>query len=178
MARLPVPGTDSAEWGNLLNEFLRVAHSDDGKLRVPLTTYWTSAIGAITTDPTLSLVRGFFGDTLEVTCTSTGDLKWISFPLLLPSDRRIKKVLVSYQLTNSLSFISQVRLSKEVLPPSALVVHDDGTDLTSTAPALYESSVGDVVIDGAITLSLRLNFASTADKIAIGALGIALGGES
>ena len=33
MARLPVPGTDDDAWGALLNEFLRVAHREDGALR-------------------------------------------------------------------------------------------------------------------------------------------------
>jgi hypothetical protein len=175
MPRLPIPGTDTEHWGDLLNEYLRVAHRDDGTLKIPDTTYWTTAIGAITTDPTLILLRGNFGNTLEVRCNSTGDLKWISLPLLLPADRVIKNVRVCYQLTNSLSFISQVRLSKETLPPSALVVHDDGTDLTSTAPTIYDSSVGNVAIDGAITLELRLNFASTSDRILVGAIGIVLG---
>ncbi len=33
MARLPVPGNDEGTWGTLLNEFLRVAHREDGTLR-------------------------------------------------------------------------------------------------------------------------------------------------
>lgn len=30
MARLPVPGGDSGQWGAILNEFLKAAHNDDG----------------------------------------------------------------------------------------------------------------------------------------------------
>lgn len=33
MPRLPIPGSDTDEWGILLNEFLRVAHQEDGTLR-------------------------------------------------------------------------------------------------------------------------------------------------
>ena len=33
MPRLPMPGSDGDEWGILLNEFLRVAHQEDGTLR-------------------------------------------------------------------------------------------------------------------------------------------------
>lgn len=33
MPRLPVPENDADQWGTLLNEFLRVAHRDDGTLR-------------------------------------------------------------------------------------------------------------------------------------------------
>lgn len=33
MARLPTPGSDSGQWGNILNEFLEVAHNADGTLK-------------------------------------------------------------------------------------------------------------------------------------------------
>lgn len=33
MARLPVPGADTNVWGEVLNEFLRQAHNDDGTLK-------------------------------------------------------------------------------------------------------------------------------------------------
>lgn len=33
MARLPQPGSDEGQWGNILNEYLRVAHADDGSLK-------------------------------------------------------------------------------------------------------------------------------------------------
>jgi len=33
MARLPTPGSDSGTWGNVLNEFLEVAHNTDGSLK-------------------------------------------------------------------------------------------------------------------------------------------------
>ena len=33
MARLPMIGADNDNWGALLNEFLRIAHHEDGRLR-------------------------------------------------------------------------------------------------------------------------------------------------
>lgn len=33
MPRLPVPGSDDGQWGDLLNAFLRVEHNDDGSLK-------------------------------------------------------------------------------------------------------------------------------------------------
>lgn len=33
MARLPVPGSDSGTWGNVLNDFLSVEHNADGTLK-------------------------------------------------------------------------------------------------------------------------------------------------
>lgn len=34
MARLPTPGGDSGDWGSILNEFLKVAHEDNGELKL------------------------------------------------------------------------------------------------------------------------------------------------
>lgn len=33
MARLPVPGSDSGQWGQILNDFLKVEHTDTGELK-------------------------------------------------------------------------------------------------------------------------------------------------
>src|SRR5664279_407899 len=33
MTRLPTPGGDSGDWGNILNAFLEVAHNPDGTLQ-------------------------------------------------------------------------------------------------------------------------------------------------
>ena len=43
MARLPTPGGDDGNWGDILNDFLDVAHNTDGTLK-------SSAVGA--TGPT------------------------------------------------------------------------------------------------------------------------------
>ena len=80
----------------------------------------------------LEVTRGGFGNTLRVTTQQTGDLQWLSLPLIVQDNLKIKAVTVCYHLSDSGSFISQVRLSEETTPPSATVMHDDGTDLTST----------------------------------------------
>ncbi len=82
---------------------------------------------------------------------------------------------VCYLDSSASSFVSQVRLSKETLPSSALVVFDDPTDLTSTASVCASSNAGGITIDGAFTLGLRMDFASTVDTVSIGAVGIELG---
>ncbi len=33
MARLPKPGSDQGKWGEILNEYLSVAHDDNGNLK-------------------------------------------------------------------------------------------------------------------------------------------------
>lgn len=33
MPRLPIPGSDRGQWGDVLNEYLRVSHNEDGTLK-------------------------------------------------------------------------------------------------------------------------------------------------
>ncbi len=33
MPRLPIPGSDGGQWGNILNEYLSVSHNSDGSIR-------------------------------------------------------------------------------------------------------------------------------------------------
>ncbi len=47
MARLPIPGSDEGTWGAMLNEFLRVAHREDGTLRGVLGVVNVKDYGAI-----------------------------------------------------------------------------------------------------------------------------------
>jgi hypothetical protein len=47
MSRLPVPGSDDGTWGDVLNDFLLVAHNDDGTL---VTSALDDAGAVLTTD--------------------------------------------------------------------------------------------------------------------------------
>jgi hypothetical protein len=143
-------------------------------------TVWISPLNFVVSEGTpdweaLSISRGFSGNTIRLKSERTGDLRWIALPLTIPTDLKIKKLIVCYQVLNSRSFISQIRLSEQKEPPSATVIHDDPTDLTSTTPACYESNVGGLQSQKAITLGLRLNFGDASDHIDIGAIGVLLG---
>ena len=46
MPRLPVPGADAGGWGELLNEFLRVAHQEDGTLKAHVSVHNVRDFGA------------------------------------------------------------------------------------------------------------------------------------
>src|ERR1051326_8698570 len=48
MARLPQTGQDDGSWGDILNDYLSVAHGADGKLKDNSVTATTIAPGAIT----------------------------------------------------------------------------------------------------------------------------------
>ncbi|MCA9903238.1 MAG: collagen-like protein [Anaerolineae bacterium] len=143
-------------------------------------TIWYSPLAMIADEnaaghTNLELVRATSGNTLRVTTQQAGDLQWLNLPLIVQDNLAIKAVIVCYDLSSASSFISQVRLAEETVPPSALVVHDDGTDLTSTDPVCAESAVNNYQPNGALGLSLRLNFANTTDRIDIGAIGLRVG---
>jgi hypothetical protein len=113
------------------------------------------------------------GDEQQVTTDQVGDLQWVVYPLQLSNQSKIRQVITCYKLDSANSFISQVRLARSKIPPTATVVYDDGTDLKSTAGACHNGKVvSGISISGEITLSLRLNFAATSNAIDIGAIGL------
>jgi hypothetical protein len=113
------------------------------------------------------------GDEQHVTTDKVGDLQWVMLPLQLPNSAKIKRVITCYKLDAATSYISQVRLATSTVPPTATVMYDDGTDLTSTTGVCrYGTTVSPIPVNGEFTLSLRLNFGSTSEAIDIGAIGI------
>jgi hypothetical protein len=136
-------------------------------------TIWLSPTDFVTGDPTLKMSYPFVSHpSTVVTCTIPGDLKWVSMGLPLPSEITIEEVTICYELSNSQSFISQVRLVEMTTPNQALVRHDDPTDLKSTSSTCYSSKVADLAPTKAVTLELRLNFQNTKDQIRLGAVGV------
>ena len=137
-------------------------------------TIWLSPTEYITGDPTLQISYPFVShpETI-VTCTTPGDLKWLSMGLRLPPRVRIEELKICYQVSNPTSYISQVRLLVMDTPDQANVIYDDGTDLKSTEPACYISQVGGKVPtpDMAVTLALRLNFQHKTHEIMLGGVG-------
>lgn len=112
------------------------------------------------------------GPSVDVFATAPGDFQWISIPVTVPSDVQINSVTLCYQLSNAASYISQIRLIEMTAPPTASIQLDDPTDLTSTTSTCITSAPAGLVPAGTITLSLRLNFASTTDVITIGGVGL------
>jgi hypothetical protein len=92
----------------------------------------------------------------------------------------VRKVRVCYEVANTSqdtpSFITQIRLAQVQNPPSsAVVMLDDGTDLTDPGPVCVSSAATSIDPGlGPLLLSLRLNFGDTADKIVIRGLGLRL----
>ena len=101
------------------------------------------------------------------------DFQWVLLGLTVPSGTQVKGVVVCYQVIGAKStYISQVRLTQMTTPDSALVQHDDSTNLTSTAPVCYKSAVNGFTVNGTITLGLKMVIGERGNKILVG--GIAL----
>ena len=103
-----------------------------------------------------------------------GGNKVVQRALEVPPGYTIKGVRVCYELTDARSFISQIRLAQvEPTPLSARIALDDGTDLTDPGPTCADSAATNVDASaGAVLIHLRVNFANTADRIAL--RGVAL----
>jgi hypothetical protein len=101
------------------------------------------------------------------------DYQWVLLGLTVDSGTEIEGVVVCYQVFGAkTTYISQVRLTEMTTPDSTVVVHDDPTNLASTAAVCYKSQVDGHTVGGAITLALKMVFGQTQDKIVVG--GIAL----
>jgi hypothetical protein len=103
-----------------------------------------------------------------------GGNKVVETGLSVPPGYLVEGVRVCYELSSEASFISQIRLAQVQDPPStATVVLDDATDLTSPGPVCADSAVTSVnPADGAVLLSLRVNFGDIGDRIVV--RGVAL----
>lgn len=113
------------------------------------------------------------GDEAYVTTDTAGDLQWVTYPLQISNQLKIKQVITCYKNDHATSYISQVRLGRSKIPPTATVVYDDAANLTSTGGACRNGIiVSPITVSGEITLSLRLNFSATAHAIHLGAIGI------
>lgn len=99
------------------------------------------------------------------------DFQWMN--LGLPWDNTsVTSVVVCYAITGSgQTYISQTRLTTMTLPNSATVMLDEPTNRTSTTPVCY-SVPANFTPNGALTLSLKVVFGSTSDRITIGLVSV------
>lgn len=119
---------------------------------------------------------------LVVHSTTTGETasgggnKVVHMAVAVPPGHLVTGVRVGYELTDARSHISQIRLAQVQDPPkTAAVLLDDATNHLDVGP-IYVNSTGTTInpSDGALLLSLRVNFGDTGDRIAIRAVGLHL----
>lgn len=77
MARLPVPGSDSGTWGQVLNDYLSVSHDSDGSIKASAVDT-TALQDASITSAKLDTGSGTNGQVLTKNSSATGGFEWTS----------------------------------------------------------------------------------------------------
>jgi hypothetical protein len=136
-------------------------------------TIWVNPLPLTTSDESMIIETNYSGlGTVKVTTTQAGDYQWVQLGLNLPSTVEIQSVQLCYELMESSSYISQIRIGKMTTPGTALVVYDDPTDLTDIGPTCITSYDTTPLVEATMTLGLRLNSATPGAWYLIGAIGI------
>lgn len=172
MPRLPSPGSDTNNWGALLNEFLQTGHYADGTTRMPEVTYTVSPLIATTATSQFSLIPGAALDIVSSAAVN-GD---VFFPLTLPGNVRVTNVTLSYRVSNASTSIKRVRILQHLPTLGGVVAFDSpvGVVLDSTTSTTYQASTTTLSIPvvGPLTLLLFCSFADPSHIIRIGPIGI------
>jgi hypothetical protein len=192
---LPQPPGLPAEVGQIDNQTTPTTTipsqvPSEDQLTQPTGVMWVNHLSLLPGDETVSTfynaITSGIGDGLSglvIGSTTPGETspgggnKVVETALQVHPETVIIGVRICYELSNSTSFISQIRLSQVQDPPrTALVILDDPTDLNNPGPTCVNSQETSVnATQGPILLSLRLNFGSTSDLIVIRGLGLLLG---
>lgn len=164
-------------------------HEGRGEARVQWVNHFDLLSGdpSVTRTSSLSTNSGVGGGltALVIGSSTTGEIdsfggnKVVQMALELQPKTRIVGVRLCYELTDpgaGGSYVDQIRLAQIQNPPStALVLLDDATAQNASGPTCVDSALASPPInaeDGSVLLSLRVNFRSTSDLIAIRALGL------
>ena len=137
-------------------------------------TIWLSPLSFVGETSDVNIVPSIFTNinSAAIASNNLGVNQAVLLGLNLSSNQKIDSLIIHYQLSNSASFINQIRITEMTNPSFASVIFDDGTDLTSTTSARYSTFIGSGTVNGTITLVLFLNFADPGDVIYIGAIGV------
>src|SRR5919199_3782521 len=162
MARLPIPGSDDGTWGQVLNDFLAVAHDGDGGIKADAVDSSAlqdnSVSGAKLQDNTVSAAKlnvtgGSNGQVLTKNSSLSGGMEWASSAGVPDADASTKGII---QLTGDLG----------------------GTAASPTVPGLTSKASTSTTISAGTGLTgggdlstnrtLSANFGTTAGTIAQG----------
>jgi hypothetical protein len=150
---------------------------------------WINHLGFLAGDPSVAVSfnavnsnvgGGLSGLIIESSTTGAfaqgGGGKGVETGVEVPPGYLIKGVRLCYELSNSRSFVSQVRLAQLQNPPStALVLLDDPTNLTNPGPVCVNSQSTSINPGtGGVRLSLFVDFGDTSDRIVIRGVGLIL----
>ena len=129
---------------------------------------------------------------VQVSSAATGTGHWIHLPLDLPAGSNngrgsshtlfVMGVEICHQETSdtppSTSFIDTIRFTKLESPLGSEIEHEDETDFMSETPVCLQSIVPfPFPVEGAVTLSLNLDFEKLDDVFNFGTIRILLAGQ-
>ena len=139
------------------------------------TTFWHNATELMPQDSNVIITPGTSANSMDVKMDIV-DTRFIVLPLTLPSDRFVRSITICYQTTSANTFITQISLTRMTTPTASIPFLDDLTDLASTTPTCYTSTVTtappNYAPDAAINLLIRVTAGSTTETITIGGIGI------
>lgn len=98
MARLPTPGSDDGDWGNILNDFLQQSHSSGGTIKANAVDSAAIQDSSVTVGK-LGASGGSDGQVLSKNTGSSGGLQWVSPSGVPDATASVKGIL---QLTGDL----------------------------------------------------------------------------
>ena len=121
MSRLPTPGQDSGNWGEILNDFLEQAHNDDGTLK----------------ESAISSKEDSSNKSTDITTDATSDDKYPSVKAVKTyADNKVTEVVDTTSVTGLLkgngSIIAQAIEGVDYLSPVASPTTDNFASLSAT----------------------------------------------
>ncbi len=148
MARLPQPGGDAGNWGQILNDYLLETHAADGSLKPAVVKASALAPDAVTatalssnsvTTNSLSATGGADGQVLVKDSAITGGMKWANAPTAPSASAATVASLGTVQLAGDLA----------------------GTATAPTVPALADKLATDTLdTDGALAANSDVKIAT------------------
>ena len=159
MARLPQPGGDSGQWGEILNTYLDVAHKTDGSLKDGSVTNSTIANGAVTPAKLNSSGQPTAGQALTYDGT---ELTWATITASgsVPDASTTAKGLV--QLSGDLGGTSDA----PTIVANAVSSSKIATNAVTTAKITDGNVTGAKLADGAVTTAKITDANVTTAKVA------------
>jgi hypothetical protein len=135
---------------------------------------WLNPSDFVATSPTLKLTHHSQAPVVIVESSTAGS-GVLAIALNLPSGAVFDQISVGYQVTNSATSINGLSVTEGKTTGAGILRHSEDTVLSSTVPASHTATIAaPFVASGAVSLTLRVKFASVAHKISIGAIGVGL----
>ena len=148
MPRLPQPGQDSGQWGDLLNEYLRQTHTESGTLKDNIVTANTIANGAITEANLAPAVTTKLNDTsTTVTDNSVTTAKLVDSSIT--TAKIAPNAITNTQIADG--SVSEAKLSSAVVTKLNATGSSTPADGSITTTKLADNSVTSAkIVDGTI----------------------------